>query len=234
MEVLKQPHSESHKSHRGGWLRASVLGVNDGLVSNASLMLGVFAASSGSGAVLTTGIAGLAAGAFSMAVGEYVSVSSQKDSEMSDIDIEKKSLAENPESELEELAWIYEQRGLDPTMARAVAEKLHEKDAVRAHARDELGIDNNVLARPTQAAVASALSFSAGALIPIIAAMLASGVGGAWTITITSLVALAISGAIGAVIGGGNKLRAALRVLLGGGLAMLATYYIGHIIGAAL
>lgn len=230
-EIFKSPHAEKHRSHRAAWLRAAVLGVDDGIVSTSSLMLGVLAASHNSSAILTAGVAGLAAGALSMAAGEYVSVSSQRDSERADIAIEQKSLHENPEAELAELAWIYEQRGLDKELAAKVAKQLHDHDAVAAHARDELGIDHDALARPGQAAVASAVAFSVGAVIPIIAALLSSDRTGGWAITISSLIALAISGAVGAYIGGGHRLRAALRVLVGGGAAMAVTYLIGHLIG---
>jgi VIT1/CCC1 family predicted Fe2+/Mn2+ transporter len=228
------PHLESHKSHRAAWLRAAVLGVNDGIVSTSSLMLGVLAATEDSRTILTAGIAGLVAGALSMAAGEYVSVYSQRDSEIHDLNIEKKSIKENPEAELTELAEIYESRGLDKKLARQVAVALHENDALGAHARDELGIDHEELARPLQAAVASALSFSVGASVPIIASLLATHNLGGVAITVSSLVALAISGAIGATIGGGNRFIAATRVLLGGGAAMAITYFIGHIIGLSV
>ena len=228
------PHQEPHKSHRAAWLRASVLGVNDGIVSTSSLMLGVFAASQSDAAILTAGIAGLVAGALSMAAGEYVSVSSQRDSERADIAIERASLIDNPDEELTELAEIYERRGLDAKLARQVAKQLHDHDAIGAHARDELGFDHEALARPLQAALASASAFSVGALVPIIAAVLSSGNMGAWIVTISSLVALAISGAIGASVGGGHKVRASLRVLAGGGAAMAITYIVGHIIGVSV
>lgn len=231
MDHFVSPHAEKHRSHRAAWLRAAVLGVNDGVVSTASLMLGVLAASQSDSAILTAGIAGLAAGALSMAAGEYVSVSSQRDSEKADIEIEKKSLAENPDEELAELAWIYQKRGLDKQLAQKVARQLHEHDAVAAHARDELGIDHNTLARPVQAALASAISFSFGAIIPILAALFSSSSAGAWAITGSSLIGLAVSGAVGAFIGGGHRLKASLRVLVGGGLAMAITYYIGYLIG---
>jgi VIT1/CCC1 family predicted Fe2+/Mn2+ transporter len=225
------PHTEKHKSNRTGWLRAAVLGVNDGVVSTASLMLGVTAAAATRHTILAAGIAGLAAGAMSMAVGEYVSVSSQKDSEQADIDIERRSIAKNPVEELKELAMIYEQRGIDPKLARQVAIELHKRDAVSAHARDELGIDQNNLPHPIQAATASAICFSVGAIVPILATAFSHGSVTAWAIVIASLMALAISGAIGAYIGGGHKVRAALRVFIGGGIAMAITALIGHVIG---
>lgn len=233
-ETFETPHAEVHRSHRAAWLRAAVLGVNDGIVSTASLMLGVLAASQSDSAILTAGIAGLAAGALSMAAGEYVSVGSQRDSERADIEIERKSLAENPDEELAELTWIYEKRGLDRKLAQKVAKQLHDHDAVGAHARDELGIDHEALSRPMQAAVASAASFAIGALVPILAAVVSSSSFGGWAITLSSLVALAISGAIGAIIGGGHRVRASFRVFAGGGLAMAITYFIGHLIGGAV
>lgn len=225
---------EPHKSHRSNWLRASVLGVNDGIVSTSSLMLGVLAAAASHAAILTAGIAGLTAGALSMAVGEYVSVSSQKDSEKSDLRMEQESLSENPVQELDELTSIYESRGLDKKLARQVAEKLHEHSALDAHARDELGIDQEALSRPTQAAAASALAFSIGAIVPILAALALPGHGSGVLIVSASLLALAISGAVGAYIGGGHKVVAALRVFIGGGAAMAITALIGHLIGGHL
>jgi len=231
MNEYQSPHPEQHKSHRAGWLRAAVLGVNDGIVSTASLMLGVSAASQNNTAILTAGIAGLVAGALSMAAGEYVSVSSQKDSEKADIAIEKRSIANNPDEELAELAWIYEQRGLDSELAKQVAQQLHDHDAVAAHVRDELGIDHAALANPLQAAITSATAFSIGAAVPIVAALIASSSAGVWAITVSALIALAISGAVGAILGGGHRLVAALRVLVGGGAAMAVTYVIGHLLG---
>lgn len=234
MSTFPSPHSEPHKSHRAPWLRAAMLGLNDGVVSTSSLMLGVLAASDSSSAVLVAGIAGLTAGALSMAAGEYVSVSSQRDSELSDIEIEKRSLAENPEEELAELAWIYRRRGLDPELAKEVARQLHEHDAIQAHTHTELGIHSNGLANPAQAAFASASAFAAGALVPILAAMLPHRSHGAWVIAAASLLALFVTGAIGAYIGGGHKIKAALRVFIGGGLAMAITFLIGHLIGASV
>ena len=211
-----------------------MLGVNDGLVSVSSLMLGVLAASANHSTILTSGIAGLAAGALSMAVGEYVSVSSQRDSEKADIAIEQRSLRDNPDEELAELAAIYEHRGLDKVLAKQVAEQLHEHDAVAAHLRDELGIDHEALANPVQAAAASTISFSLGAVVPILAALLSSGQASSWAIVITSLLALGISGAVGAYIGGGHRVFAASRVFLGGGAAMAITAFIGHLVGHSL
>ncbi len=233
MSEYESPHAEKHKSHRAAWLRAAVLGVNDGVVSTSSLMLGVLAASASDKTILTAGIAGLTAGALSMAVGEYVSVSSQRDSEKADIAIEKRSIKDNPDAELAELAWIYEQRGLDSGLAKQVAQQLHDHDAVGSHARDELGIDHEALANPGQAATASAIAFSLGALVPILGAVLSPS-GSGLMIVISSVIALAVSGAVGAYIGGGHRLVAALRVLLGGGAAMALTALIGHFVGRAI
>lgn len=228
------PHPEEpHKSQRANWLRAAVLGVNDGIVSTSSIMVGVIAAQVDYKIILTTGIASLVAGAFSMAAGEYVSVSSQRDSETADIDIERRALQNNPEGELQELAEIYEERGLDKNLALQVARQLHDHDAITAHARDELGIHSRMRAHPFQAAGASALAFSIGAIIPIAAAVI-SPAHSAVVIVGASLVALAVSGAIGAFIGGGNKIVAALRVLVGGGIAMAVTAFIGHLVGIGL
>jgi VIT1/CCC1 family predicted Fe2+/Mn2+ transporter len=197
-------------------------------------MLGVSAASASDSAILTAGVAGLAAGALSMAVGEYVSVSSQRDSERADIDIETRSISADPKEELAELAAIYERRGLEPKLAQEVAEQLHAHDAVSAHIRDELGINHDALANPIQAAVASAAAFSLGALVPILAALFTSGTASVWAITVSSMAALAISGAVGAFLGGGKRIWAAARVLLGGGIAMAITALIGHLIGSRL
>lgn len=233
MNAFPSPHYESHKSHRAAWLRAAMLGMNDGIVSTASLMLGVLAASDSQSAVIVAGVAGLTAGALSMAAGEYVSVSSQRDSELSDIEIEEKSLAENPEQELNELAWIYQRRGLTPELAKEVAKQLHKHDAIGAHVDTELGISGE-LARPVQAALASASAFAIGAFIPILAAILSDHDIGVWVIAVSSLLALFISGGAGAYIGGGNKIKAALRVFVGGGIAMLVTFLIGHVVGVSV
>ena len=235
MPSIPSAHPESpHKSHRGGWLRAAVLGVDDGLVSVASLIIGVASAHANNNTLITVGIAGLVAGALSMAAGEYVSVSSQRDSERNDIRTETQSLSDNPKEELEELAAIYEQRGLKPKLAFRVAKELHAHDAISAHLRDEIGIDRNDLANPIQAAATSAIAFSVGAAIPIIAALSVSGKSSIWIIVLASLLGLAVSGAIGAFLGGGNKLWAALRVFIGGGIAMDITALIGHLIGRGL
>ena len=231
-EVVSAHPEEEHKSHRTGWLRAAVLGANDGIVSTASLMLGVSTASASKTTVLTAGIAGLTAGALSMAIGEYVSVSSQKDSEKADIAIEKRSLIANPKAELEELAQIYVARGLKYKLALEVANELHKNDALQAHTRDELGIDQDELSKPFQAAITSAFSFGIGAIIPVLATIFTVKSQNAWSIVIAAMIALAISGAIGAYLGGGHKLRAAARVFVGGGIAMAITALIGHIIGS--
>jgi VIT1/CCC1 family predicted Fe2+/Mn2+ transporter len=235
MSEIISPHpEEQHKSHRGNWLRAGVLGVNDGIVSVAGIMLGVLAAHASNSVILTAGIAGLTAGALSMAVGEYVSVSSQRDSERADYEIERRSIAANPEGELAELAHIYVHRGLDPKLAMLVAKQLHEHDAEDAHLRDELGIDKENFVNPLQATIASATSFSIGGAIPILAAVMFPHKSGALGIVLLSLIGLAISGAIGAYIGGGNRLKAASRVLLGGAAAMAITALIGHLVGMKL
>ena len=232
---IESPHpQQEHKSHRMNWLRAAVLGANDGVVSTASIMLGVSAAHASHSTILTAGIAGLTAGALSMAVGEYVSVSSQRDSERADMAIEARSLASNPKGELAELAHIYVHRGLEPELAKEVAKQLQQHDAEAAHLRDELGIDRQALANPLQAGWASATSFSVGAVIPIIGALVSSKNMGAWAIVVLSLLALGISGAIGAYIGGGHRLRAAARVFFGGGAAMAITAFIGHLVGRSL
>lgn len=233
---MTDPHPGlKHKSSNANWLRAAVLGVDDGLVSTSSIMMGVLAAGVDYRIILTTGIASLVAGAFSMAAGEYVSVSSQRDSERYDIDIEKKSLRENPEAELAELTEIYRERGLDEKLAHSVAQKLHDSDAVSAHARDELGITIGHQPNPWQAAIASAAAFSTGSIIPILAAVFSNAVG--WhglPIVIVTLVMLLISGYVGAMIGGGNRWWAALRVFIGGGAAMAVTFAIGGLVGVAL
>ncbi len=235
MSKIESPHpEEQHKSGRANWLRAAVLGVNDGVVSVASIMLGVLAAEASKHTILTAGIAALSAGALSMAVGEYVSVSSQRDSERADLDIERRSLESNPDGELAELAHIYEHRGLEAKLAKQVAEQLHKHDAEDAHMRDELGIDRDNLANPSLAAFASAGSFSIGAFLPILAAIIFRRNQGAIAIVVFSLLTLAVSGAIGAYIGGGHRIKAALRVFLGGGAAMAITALIGHLVGRSI
>lgn len=229
------PHpNEMHRSHRAAWLRAAVLGVNDGIVSTSSIMLGVLAAHASKNTILTAGISALVAGALSMAVGEFVSVSSQKDSAEADIDIERRSIIANHDAELAELASIYQERGLDAELAFTVAQKLHEHDALEAHARDELGIDHKQPFRPGQAATASAIAFSIGSLVPVFSGILSSHNSGALVIVIASLIMLGVSGAVGAYLGGGNRIVAGMRVFLGGGAAMAITALIGHIVGTSL
>ncbi|QFT59799.1 VIT family protein [Sulfitobacter sp. THAF37] len=227
-------HPESHLVHRIGWLRAAVLGANDGLVSTASLVVGVAAAGSGRPEVLIAGLAGLVAGAMSMAAGEYVSVSSQSDTENADIARERAELEAAPEAELDELTQIYVQRGLDPGLARQVAVQLTEKDALAAHLRDELGIQDTASARPVQAALVSAATFAAGAVVPLIVAALAGQAQIVLFVALTTLLALAVLGGLGAVVGGAGVLRGAGRVMFWGALAMAATAGVGMIFGVGL
>jgi VIT1/CCC1 family predicted Fe2+/Mn2+ transporter len=227
-------HGERHKSGRAGWLRAAVLGSDDAIVSTASLMIGVAAASASKGAIVVAGVAGLVAGAMSMAVGEYVSVSSQRDAEQSDIAREKAELAAQPRAELKELAQLYVNRGLDPELATKVAEQLSARDRLGAHMHDELGIDSKSLARPMQAAWISAASFAASALVPIGALLVAPT---AWSIPMIaaiSLLSLAALGAFGGHLGGAPMFRASLRVTLGGAAAMAVTALIGRILGVSV
>jgi vacuolar iron transporter family protein len=223
--------TEVHLSHRAGWLRAAVLGANDGIVSTSSLLLGVAASGASRSAVVTAGLAGLVAGALSMAAGEYVSVSSQRDTEEADLRLEARELRDNPEGELRELAAIYEERGLASPLARQVAEALTAGDALAAHARDELGLEERRLARPLQAAWASALSFAAGAVLPLLAVLFApADARGAVTVVVT-LVALGILGDIGARLGGAPRRRAMVRVVVWGAIAMALTSAIGALVG---
>jgi VIT1/CCC1 family predicted Fe2+/Mn2+ transporter len=222
---------EMHRSGREGWLRAAVLGSDDAIVSTASLMIGVAASSAPKMAILVAGVAGLVAGAMSMAVGEYVSVSSQRDAEQADVKLEKKELATEPQAELQELAMIYVKRGLEKKLALQVAQQLSARDRLGAHMRDELGIDRKSLARPMQAAWISALSFAVFALVPIIALLIAPAALRIPMIAAFSLASLAALGALGGHLGGAPLGRAALRVTLGGTLAMTVTAVIGHILG---
>ena len=223
---------ESHLSHRSGWLRAAVLGANDGIVSTASLVLGVAASGASGSAIVTAGIAGLVAGALSMAAGEYVSVSSQRDAEQADLRMEERELRDDPEGELRELSGIYERRGLPPKLANEVAQALTRGDALEAHARDELGLAEERLARPFQAAWASALSFSTGAVLPLLAVGLGtSAARGAITVAVT-LVALGLLGDLGARLGGAPRLHATVRVVVWGAVAMAITSGIGALVGA--
>jgi VIT1/CCC1 family predicted Fe2+/Mn2+ transporter len=226
-------HHERHFNGRGGWLRAAVLGADDGVVSTASLMIGVAAASATKEATLVAGIAGLVAGALSMAAGEYVSVSSQRDAEQADIEREHRELAADPKGELDELAGIYRKRGLDADLAMKVAEQLSRKDRLTVHMREELGLDHESLARPLQAAVVSAASFAALAFLPVIALVIAPASLRIAAIAIVSLVSLGVLGALGGRLGGAPMGRASLRVLLGGGAAMATTALIGRLLGVA-
>ncbi|GAB5450135.1 MAG: VIT family protein [Halioglobus sp.] len=226
------PHPEDHKSHRVGWLRASVLGANDGIVSTASLIIGFAAANAEPDEILLAGLAGLVAGAMSMAAGEYVSVSSQADTERADLEMEKQALRDDREFETRELAQIYQERGLEPKLARQVAEQLMEHDALGAHARDEIGISEVQNANPIEAALSSAASFTAGALIPLAAVWLVtSATSLILAVTVASLLCLAGLGAIAARAGGAPVLRATLRVTFWGGLAMALTAAVGHWFG---
>ncbi len=227
-------HPESHLVARIGWLRAAVLGANDGIVSTASLIVGVAAASTGRSEVLIAGIAGLVAGAMSMAAGEYVSVSSQSDTERADLERETRELATDIGAEKEELAGIYVTRGLDPDLARQVAEQLMAKDALGAHARDELGISEITTARPIQAALTSAATFSVGAAMPLLAALVAPQGYVVPVVSIASLAFLAVLGAIGARAGGANVLRATARVTFWGAIAMALTAGIGALFGTVV
>ena len=224
-------HPEHHYVHRVGWLRAAVLGANDGIISTASLIIGVAAASAGRSEILIAGVAALVAGAMSMAAGEYVSVSAQADTEKADIETEKRALKESPESELQELAEIYQARGLDEDLAMQVARKLSEKDALAAHLRDELHMSDVSAARPLQAALSSAVSFAVGAAIPLSAAMLANLNLLIVTTIIVSLIALGLLGVVSAKAGGAGKRKAALRVVFWGAVAMAVTWVIGRLIG---
>jgi len=227
------PPPEAHKSLRIGWLRAAVLGADDGIVSVASLLIGVAAANASAHTVLVAGIAGLVAGALSMAAGEYVSVSSQRDTELADIDLERRELELAPASELRELIDIYMQRGLDEELATKVATRLMEVDAVGTHIRDELGFTESGMARPWQAAIASAVSFAVGAALPIVAVVVAPKAARIPVVAGVGLVLLAVLGALGGRIGGASMRRAALRVTVGGGVAMALTAGIGRLVGAA-
>ncbi|OZT73601.1 VIT1/CCC1 transporter family protein [Vreelandella boliviensis] len=224
-------HSEHHRSHRNGWLRAAVLGANDGIVSTSSLILGVAAASTTQSDIMLAGIAGLVAGAMSMAAGEYVSVSSQADTENADLDIERKALMEHYELEQEELAAIYEARGVEPALARQVAVQLMTNDALGAHARDEIGITDTGQARPLQAALSSAATFTIGALLPLLVALRAPPALLIPLVALFSLLFLALLGAIAARVGGAPTLKAAARVMFWGALAMVLTSAIGHVFG---
>jgi vacuolar iron transporter family protein len=227
-------HRESHRFQRIGWLRAAVLGANDGIVSTASLMVGVAAADVGRSGLLVAGVAGLVAGAMSMAAGEYVSVSSQSDTEQADLARERAELKAQPEHEHQELAEIYIKRGLAPELATQVARQLMAHDALGAHARDELGISESLSARPVQAAFASALTFAAGAALPLLAALVAPPSLVLSLVSGVSLVVLTALGALAASAGGAPILRASLRVVFWGALAMGLTAGVGKLFGTAM
>lgn len=224
-------HSEFHRSHRIGWLRAAVLGANDGIVSTASLVIGVAAAGATHQTILISGVAGLVSGAMSMAAGEYVSVSSQSDTEAADIARETEELATQPEHELDELTGIYTTRGLSPELARQVAIQLTAHDALGAHARDELGIIDSMNAKPVQAAFASAGTFAIGAALPLLVVILASTTNTIPYVAATSLFFLAALGGLAAQAGGASLIKGASRVAFWGVLAMLATAGVGHVFG---
>lgn len=227
------PPPEHHRSGRAGWLRAAVLGANDGVVSIAGLVVGVAASGASPTVILASGVAGTVAGAFSMAAGEYVSVQSQADAERADLALERQGLAEHPRRELAELAGIYEDRGLEPALALDVARQLTAHDALAAHARDELGFHELTRPRPVQAALASSAAFGAGAALPIASAMLAPHAHVVAVTTAATLVGLSLTGATAAVLGGAGPLRGAMRVVFWGAAAMLASGLIGRLFDIA-
>lgn len=232
MPTIVTRHSETHRADRIGWLRAAVLGANDGLVSTASLVVGVASAEASARAVIVAGVAGLVAGAMSMAAGEYVSVSSQADTEKADLARERKELATDPEFELEELTGIYVKRGVSPEVARQVAIDLTASDALGAHARDELGFTDTSVARPLQAAIASASTFAAGAILPIIITMLAPEGKVTMAVAVGTVLGLVLLGATAAKTGGAPMGRSVVRVTFWGVLAMAATALAGRLFGA--
>ncbi len=227
-------HKETHLVARIGWLRAAVLGANDGLISTASLIMGVAAASASKGDIVIAGVAGLFAGALSMAAGEYVSVSSQADTEVADIARETKELKDNPEFEINELTDIYEKRGLDKELARKVAEQLTKKDALLTHARDELGITDFSKANPIQAAITSAITFTIGAALPLLMVLISPIEMITTTVSVASLFFLSVLGAVGAKAGKANILKATIRVTFWGAFAMAVTAIIGKLFGAVV
>jgi len=227
-------HRERHRTQHTGWLRAAVLGANDGIVSTASLVIGVATAEAARGSVLIAGTAGLVAGAMSMAAGEYVSVSSQADAEQADLERERHELATDGENELKELTAIYVDRGLDRPLAKQVAEQLTAHDALGAHARDELGISKTLSAQPVQAALASAGTFSVGASMPLLTAIIAPVSYLVPTVAITSLLFLALLGSLGAYVGGACVKTASIRVTFWGALAMALTAGVGHLFGVLM
>ena len=227
-------HPEEHFVSRVGWLRAAILGANDGIVSTASLLIGIAAASADKGAILLAGVAGLVAGAMSMAAGEYVSVSSQSDTEGASLAKERTELATQPEAEHAELSAIYVSRGLDPSLAEQVATQLMAKDALGAHMRDELGLSEVSTARPIQAALTSAATFAVGAALPLIAAILSPGELAIWLIAASSLIFLGVLGYAGATTGGAAPWKPTVRVLFWGAMAMALTASIGAVFGTTI
>jgi len=231
---LTPRHRERHRYTRIGWLRAAVLGADDGIVSTAALMIGVAASSASRSGIIVAGLAGLVAGALSMATGEYVSVSSQRDTELADIARERHELVRDPELELDELTHIYMRRGLEEPLARQVAIRLTEADPLGAHLRDELGMTESTAARPMQAAFVSAVSFAVGSAIPLLAAVATPSEARIEIIAGAALALLAALGAAGGRLGGASMARAAARVLVGGGIAMGAAALIGDLVGTAI
>jgi VIT1/CCC1 family predicted Fe2+/Mn2+ transporter len=226
-------HIEKHRTHRIGWLRAAVLGANDGIVSTASLVLGVAAAEASAKSILIAGVAGLVAGAMSMAAGEYVSVSSQSDTERADLERERKELAADPKHEHAELSAIYVARGLDATLAAEVATQLTKHDALGANARDELGISETMTARPVQAAFSSAGTFSVGAILPLLVVLVVPASALMWAVSLSSLLFLVLLGALAARAGGAPVMTSAIRVTFWGALAMALTAGVGALFGVA-
>ncbi|MFY0182980.1 VIT1/CCC1 transporter family protein [Stenotrophomonas sp. PUT21] len=231
--MSRSRHPEVHRSDRVGWLRAAVLGANDGIVSVAGLVVGIAASGASASTILATGIAGTVAGAMSMAAGEYVSVQSQADTELADLAVEKRELHDDPHSELEELAAIYRHRGLTPELAHEVATQLTAHDALGAHARDELGITEELRARPMQAAMASAGAFVSGAALPVLTALLAPHALVGQATTVVTLLGLCLTGTLAAHAGGASRLRGALRVTFWGALAMAAAALVGQLFNVA-
>jgi VIT1/CCC1 family predicted Fe2+/Mn2+ transporter len=231
---MNSQHKEHHRIHRSGWLRAAVLGANDGIVSTASLIVGVAAAEASRGNIILAGTAGLVAGAMSMAAGEYVSVKSQEDTERADLKMESDALDNNREEEEEELAAIYRERGLDEGLAKEVASQLMRHDALGAHARDEIGITAELGARPIQAAVWSAVAFSLGAAVPVVTAAAAPASSLLWLVPILAIGLLGALGAMAAAIGGAPPIRGALRVCFWGSMAMGLTALVGRCFGIAV
>ncbi len=227
-------HDETHLSTRNHWLRAAVLGANDGLISTSSLLIGIAAANSSSQTLLLTGFAALTAGALSMAAGEYISVSSQADTEKADLDKERHELIHNPERELVELTKIYEMRGLNHTLAHQVAIALTEHDALGAHARDEIGLTDLSEAKPMHASIASALAFITGAMLPIIGILMLPAQTLVWSLASLTVVGLILLGVVSARLGGAPIIPATTRVVVWGILAMLATWLIGRLFGVAV